>query len=124
MTTLLRCGLWVLGLAFASQVSAAGCEYDTQCKGDRICEAGICVNPPAAVAPTPVAASPAPVAAAPAEPAKPAEPPRDPPTYCCTSMGKLGPFANPRADGTALKLTERCTDTLRNGVRIIGSVCY
>ena len=24
---------------------AAGCQYDTQCKGDRICRAGACVEP-------------------------------------------------------------------------------
>ena len=32
-------------------VAHAGCEKDTDCKGDRICEAGACVNPPAAESP-------------------------------------------------------------------------
>jgi len=48
------------------------CHYDTQCKGDRLCEGGRCVNPiaPATAAPAPVAAAPvapptAPVAATP-----------------------------------------------------------
>lgn len=50
--------------------SPGGCEYDTQCKGDRICEARRCVSPapagapatPAATAPT---ATPAPPVATP-----------------------------------------------------------
>jgi len=29
----------------AAPESSAGCAYDTQCKGDRICENGKCVNP-------------------------------------------------------------------------------
>lgn len=28
-----------------SPTSGSGCQYDTQCKGDRICERGACVNP-------------------------------------------------------------------------------
>jgi len=41
-----------LFVAFFSGEANAGCEKDTDCKGDRICEAGSCVNPPAAT-PTP-----------------------------------------------------------------------
>lgn len=26
---------------------ASGCSYDTQCKGERICHQGVCVDPPA-----------------------------------------------------------------------------
>jgi hypothetical protein len=43
---------------FAAQFSGAahaGCEKDTDCKGDRICEAGACVNPPTAASPEPAA---------------------------------------------------------------------
>ena len=29
----------------ASTAHAGGCEKDTDCKGDRICEAAVCVNP-------------------------------------------------------------------------------
>lgn len=49
----------IVATIFAAQffgVAHAGCEKDTDCKGDRICEAGSCVNPtaaaPAAPAPT------------------------------------------------------------------------
>jgi hypothetical protein len=38
----------MVGLLSAAPV---GCTKDTDCKGDRICEAGVCVNPPPAVAP-------------------------------------------------------------------------
>jgi hypothetical protein len=32
---------------------AAGCQYDTQCKGDRVCTSGVCVDPvPAPAAPS------------------------------------------------------------------------
>jgi len=33
------------GSATAPEPSCSGCSYDTQCKGDRICENGACVAP-------------------------------------------------------------------------------
>lgn len=30
----------------AAPAPAAGCQFDTQCKGDRLCKAGRCVDPP------------------------------------------------------------------------------
>ena len=47
---------WGIGLvailaAWSSRPAVAGCEKDTDCKGDRICEAGACVDPAAAPAP-------------------------------------------------------------------------
>ncbi len=50
--------------AAPAEPATDGCQYDTQCKGDRICEAGQCVSP----------APQAPAAAAPAQPFPPAEP--------------------------------------------------
>lgn len=56
--------------------SPAGCTKDTDCKGDRICEAGQCVNPPATTAApaavaepvvTPPPPPPAPAASSPAD---------------------------------------------------------
>ena len=29
----------------AAPAAASGCQYDTQCKGDRVCKAGSCVDP-------------------------------------------------------------------------------
>ncbi len=63
-----RC--WCIGLATflaigISRPAEAGCDKDTDCKGDRICEAGACVSPPQTPAP---AATPTPAPeAAPAE---------------------------------------------------------
>lgn len=48
-------------------VEADGCKYDTQCKGDRVCEKGSCVTPAAPVA-APAPAAPAPAAPAPTVP--------------------------------------------------------
>ncbi len=36
-----------IGLAWASPAPAAGCQYDMQCKGERICQMGQCVSPDA-----------------------------------------------------------------------------
>ena len=47
---------------FVSTPALAGCEKDTDCKGDRICEGAVCVNPGAPAK-----------AAAPTEPAAPAD---------------------------------------------------
>ncbi|MFO0598699.1 MAG: hypothetical protein U0228_25560 [Myxococcaceae bacterium] len=44
---------------------APGCSKDTDCKGDRICEAGVCVSP-SGVSPAPVVEAPPPPAQAPA----------------------------------------------------------
>jgi hypothetical protein len=52
------------------------CAYDTQCKGDRICERGQCVGPNAPSAP---ATTPPPLTPAPAEAAPAATPPAQPP---------------------------------------------
>jgi hypothetical protein len=33
------------GWSPAAPAAAAGCQYDAQCKGDRVCKAGSCVDP-------------------------------------------------------------------------------
>jgi hypothetical protein len=56
---------------------AGGCQYDTQCKGERICEAGRCVEPTQrAVAPP--AAEPPPAATTPTTTTPPVGPARPP----------------------------------------------
>lgn len=65
-------------LALATFDARAGCESDAQCKGDRICEDGTCVEPPAPVAPAPEAPPPEPVVVPPPPPA-PAIAPSYPP---------------------------------------------
>jgi hypothetical protein len=44
-----------------------GCSVDTQCKGNRVCEAGRCVDPPPRLVVPPPPAAPAPSASAPPE---------------------------------------------------------
>lgn len=41
-------------VSFVPRIARAGCEMDSQCKRDRVCEAGVCVAPPPA-APAPQA---------------------------------------------------------------------
>jgi hypothetical protein len=64
----------LISLGLAPSAAWAGCEKDTDCKGDRICENTICVNPPAAPPP----ADPGPADAKARETAEAAAPP--PPT--------------------------------------------
>lgn len=45
MTNIRFIGLSLLTTALFSTEAYAGCEKDTDCKGDRICEASVCVNP-------------------------------------------------------------------------------
>ena len=42
-----------MGFFTASPAHAGGCEKDTDCKGDRICEASVCVDPAPKTAPAP-----------------------------------------------------------------------
>ena len=42
-----RTGLLLVLILFGSPASGEdGCKYDTQCKGDRVCEEGTCISPP------------------------------------------------------------------------------
>ncbi len=58
--------------------AAGGCQYDTQCKGERICEAGRCVEPTQRAAEPPPVAEPPPAATTPpaTAPIGPARPPK------------------------------------------------
>lgn len=60
------------GGAATTAPAEAGCTYDQQCKGDRICEEGVCVDPPVAATPPPADPEPAPP---PPEPPEAAAPP-------------------------------------------------
>ena len=52
-----------------ADADGGGCKYDNQCKLDRICEAGVCVDPPSPPAPEPPPEpEPAPEPESPAEP--------------------------------------------------------
>jgi hypothetical protein len=58
---------------------ALACSYDTQCKGDRVCVEGRCVDPPATLPAPPAPPSPAAEPVAPAAPEPTPEPDAAPP---------------------------------------------
>ncbi|TSP13716.1 hypothetical protein [Cupriavidus campinensis] len=105
-----------IGLAWASPAPAAGCQYDMQCKGERICQMGQCVSPDAEEAAEPAPKPPA----APAARATPAPAPAAAPRLCCTVAGKLK-----LAPGTdnGLAAGEACQGMTSSGKPVPGSVC-
>lgn len=116
-----------IAASFSLYAYADGCEYDTQCKGERICENKQCVYP----RPT----NPIPASVAPAEkpeqrnrgiygvlntaPAKPAEEIY----FCCTPSDKLGPYPNPGSDGKFLQIGDACSGTSKSARMLTGRVC-
>jgi hypothetical protein len=95
--------------------AAAGCQYDMQCKGDRICQQGQCTAPegedseaPPSKAPPPtVKLSPAPSSAARA---------------CCTVAGRLRLGPAQSGDG-ALAVGDSCQGLTASGKPVPGTVC-
>ena len=107
--------LVVIGLAlgFPLYSYASGCEYDTQCKNDRICENGKCVAPNSGgqsannSGTTTQSVTPAPIV-----------------TYsCCTIAGKLGPYPNPGSNGKIVHVGDACFGTTLNARQVSGKVC-
>lgn len=120
MKTLSLRAAFCLAAAFSLYTYADGCEYDTQCKGDRICEDKKCVSPQPA-----------------SQPAKPAEkgfslwsaspktetPPAKPPYYCCAEHEKLGPYPNDGSEGKFFQVGDACSGMSRSARRVRGKVC-
>jgi hypothetical protein len=116
-----------LTTGFPFHAYADGCEYDTQCKGDRICENKICVSPLPANHTSTMAAP----AAKPAEHSpgllgvfsKSPTPATDTTYFCCTTSGRLGPFPNPESDGKTYSVGEVCSGTSTSARHFSGRVC-
>lgn len=112
-----RLVLMVLALAalatpltmLGTQSAASGCEKDTDCKGDRVCEDGSCRAPRGKRKER--------------EDGEGKEESKGLPHYCCTAAGKLGPYANPQ-NGVAVKEGEACYGTTPSGQRVNGVACY
>jgi hypothetical protein len=107
--------LVVIGLAvgFPIYSYAIGCEYDTQCKNDRICENGKCVSPNSDNKSSNDSST-----TAQSEALAPVV------TYsCCTIAGKLGPYPNPGSDGKILHIGDACFGTTPLARQISGRVC-
>nr|WP_244873762.1 hypothetical protein [Cupriavidus numazuensis] len=126
-----------MALAWSSTVKAAGCQYDMQCKGERICQQGQCVSPDAdeqadSPAPKPAQATrasppaaPAAVAPAPAATATAAAPPPPPPPAprgCCTVAGKLR-LSPATAGDTSLVIGDACQGMTNSGKPVPGTLC-
>lgn len=62
------------GVVLVVVLSQGGCTKDTDCKGERVCEAGVCVNPPAASAPPAASTFDGGIALPPPPPPPPPEP--------------------------------------------------
>lgn len=116
-----------LAASFPLYSYADGCEYDTQCKGDRICENRKCVSPqPANQSPTSAA-----ISSKPAEHSsgllgifnKPQAPATDATYFCCTISEKLGPYPNPGSDGKIFHVGDACFGTTRSARQATGHVC-
>lgn len=96
-----------------SATAAEGCKFDMQCKGDRICEQGICVYPnddSSGPDDSPATATTADTAL---------------PQFCCTTAGRLGPYPNPDAKtGLPAREYDYCYGTTTTGQIKYGIACY
>ncbi|CAG9173007.1 hypothetical protein LMG23992_02391 [Cupriavidus laharis] len=117
-----------VALAWSSTVKAAGCQYDMQCKGERICQQGQCVYPDADEQVDSAAPKPAPATtrttppATPAPAVAPAPPPAPVPRGCCTVAGKLK-LSPASAGDTTLVVGDACQGLTNSGKPVPGTLC-
>ncbi|WP_354685864.1 hypothetical protein [Cupriavidus necator] len=104
-----------MAAGWSSFAQAAGCQYDMQCKGERICQQGQCVFPDAEE--TPEAGGPTHVA--PTIKRTPAPPP---PRGCCTVAGKLK-LSPSSASDTSLAAGDACQGLTNSGKPVPGTIC-
>ena len=113
MKTILSIISGLLVFISASTTAAEGCKFDTQCKGDRICEQGICVYPnndSSGPDDSPPIAS---------------TTDKGFPQFCCTTAGKLGPYPNPDVKtGLSAGEGDTCYGTTAIGQIRFGMACY
>ncbi|AMR78131.1 hypothetical protein [Cupriavidus nantongensis] len=137
-----------MAAGWTSLAHAAGCHYDMQCKGERICHQGQCVYPEvdesaeaggppkagaaaaAAAAATP-AAEVSPVPTTSVIPSAPAtitgttvkrSPNPPPPRGCCTVAGKLK-LSPASASDTSLASGDACQGLTASGKPVPGTIC-
>nr|WP_315591939.1 hypothetical protein [uncultured Cupriavidus sp.] len=107
-----------IGFTWTLPASAAGCQYDMQCKGDRICQQGQCTAPDADDAPE-AASAPKPL---PTVKLTPQPPPASVPRSCCTVAGKLK--LGPQQSGdAALAVGDACQGITNTGKPVPGTAC-
>ncbi|WP_439685290.1 Dickkopf N-terminal cysteine-rich domain-containing protein [Cupriavidus oxalaticus] len=103
-----------MAAGWSSLAQAAGCQYDMQCKGDRICQQGQCVFPDAEE----MAEAGGPVPA----PAIKRTPMPPPPRGCCTVAGKLK-LSPASASDTSLTIGDACQGLTNSGKPVPGTIC-
>ncbi|MBF6991332.1 MULTISPECIES: hypothetical protein [Cupriavidus] len=105
-----------MAAGWSSLAQAAGCQYDMQCKGERICQQGQCVFPDAEE--TAEAGGPSPVPA----PTLKRTPMPPPPRGCCTVAGKLK-LSPASASDTSLSTGDACQGLTNSGKPVPGTIC-
>jgi len=105
-----------MAVAWPLTTQAAGCQYDMQCKGERICQQGQCVYPDADDQADASGAK-----TATASPATKAPPP-PPQRACCTVAGKLRLSPSSAAD-QSLAVGEACQGLTASGKPVPGTLC-
>lgn len=104
-----------IGLNWTLPASAAGCQYDMQCKGERICQQGQCMAPESddstdATQPRPL------------PPIKLSPQPASAQRSCCTVAGKLK-LAAPQSGDGPLVIGDTCQGLTHGGKPVPGTVC-
>lgn len=105
-----------IGMVWTLPASAEGCQYDMQCKGDRICQSGQCTAPDAEEAGD-AASQPKAVPTIRLSP-----PPASLPRSCCTVAGKLR-LAPPQSGDGPLALGDSCQGISNSGKPVPGTAC-
>jgi len=108
-----------LAIAWPSLSVAAGCQYDMQCKGERICQQGQCVFPDAEEQVEPASAKSA--ASTSTSTSSKAQVPAGV-QRCCTVAGKLRLLPGQPGDGTPSP-GDTCQGATASGKPIPGTVC-
>jgi hypothetical protein len=105
-------------ITWNTPASAAGCQYDMQCKGDRICQQGQCMAPDGgddSDGPSPKAQ--------PAQPTVKLSPaPTSAPRGCCTVAGKLR-LAPAQSGDPPMVVGDTCQGLTSSGKPIPGTAC-
>lgn len=104
-----------IGLSWTLPASAAGCQYDMQCKGERICQQGQCVAPDADDAADNPPQKPQPTI-------KLSPQSSSVPRSCCTVAGKLK-LAPAQSGDAPLATGDACQGLSNTGKPIPGTAC-
>ncbi|GAA7756151.1 MULTISPECIES: hypothetical protein [Cupriavidus] len=121
-------------ITWNSPAAAAGCQYDMQCKGDRICQQGQCMAPDSDDSDAATSKGQSGQQAQPVQPAQPVPPAQSAmrlapasttasaPRNCCTVAGKLR-LTTPQSGDAALMVGDACQGLTATGKPVPGTAC-